>query len=53
MQDKQVTCSSEDDEARVTVVRKSGCAFAAEVTWSAVDGDAVFGEHYAVSTGKF
>ena len=53
MQVEQVTCSSEDDEVHVTVVRKSGCAFAAEVMWSAEEGDALFGQHYASKGGRF
>ena len=36
----QVTCSSEDDEAHISVIRKFACAFAAQVQWSAADGDA-------------
>ena len=52
MQDEQVTCSSEDDEVHVAVIRKSGRAFATEVTWSAQDGDALAGQHYAAKEGK-
>ena len=53
MQDEQVTCSSEDDEVHVAVIRKSGRAFATEVTWSAQDGDALAGQHYAAKEGRF
>ena len=52
MQLEQVTCSSEDDEAHIAVIRKNGCAFAAEVAWEAQDGDALLGEHYATKQGS-
>ena len=47
----QVTCSSEDDEAHISVIRKFACAFAAQVQWSAADGDAILNEHYDTKTG--
>ena len=49
----QVTCSSEDDEAHISVIRKFACAFAAQVQWSAADGDAEFGKHYNLNEGYF
>ena len=48
----QVTCSSEDDEAHISVIRKFACAFAAQVQWSATDGDAEFGKHYNLNEGS-
>ena len=51
MGSNQVTCSSEDDEAHISVIRKFACAFAAQVQWSATDGDALFGKHYNLKEG--
>ena len=47
----QVTCSSEDDEAHISVIRKFACAFAAQVQWSAADGDALLQQHYDMKSG--
>ena len=49
----QVTCSAEDGEVPITVVRKSGSAFPAEVNWSCADGDAEFGKHYSLNEGSW
>ena len=52
MLSEQVTSSSEDGEVFVPVVRKMGSSFPAKITWSCVDGDAVFGDHYNLNEGK-
>ena len=52
MLSEQVTSSSEDGEVFVPVVRKMGSSFPAKITWSCVDGDAVFGDHYNLNEGN-
>ena len=51
MQSEQATCPSEEGEAAVVVLRKSGSSFPAQVTWVAEDGDAVFKQHYNENAG--
>ena len=51
MASSKITASSDDGDVTVRMVRRIGCAFPAEVNWSAKDGDALFGEHYDLSSG--
>ena len=51
MSSDKITGSSEEGEVLLKINRKSGNAFPAEVSWSAQDGDALFGEHYDLNSG--
>nr|XP_018671881.1 G-protein coupled receptor 98-like isoform X2 [Ciona intestinalis] len=52
MRSHDTTCMAEDGEAEVTIVRKMGHDFGAEVAWLVEDEDAVRGKHYEGEGGR-
>ena len=52
LRSREMTCTSDDGDAAVTVLRKLGSNFPAEVQWSTQDGDALAGSHYQSKTGE-
>jgi hypothetical protein len=47
-----MTCNGDDNEVAIVVRRPQQSPFPAAVAWVAEDGDAKYGEHYAVKQGQ-
>ncbi len=51
--DHSMRCPATDGKVSVVIIRGGGSGFPAEVSWEAVDGDAIFNQNYLVNEGGF
>lgn len=52
MKSPNITCSSDDGQAQVMVVRKLYQDFPAEIKYTTMDDDAEAGQHYQAAQGQ-